>query len=143
MKRQTTVGAAIRAGIPAVATSPKRPRLDLATLLWTGGTIALLVAPIRLGSPPVEMSLPYLDKVVHFTLFLGVSALWRSLLAARSVRFPALLALGLGVALGGATELAQLYVPYRDCDLYDFLADAAGSAAGVLLPLPARFTRST
>jgi VanZ family protein len=50
---------------------------------------------------------------------------WR--LSRRAVLGAATLAIGLGVAI----ELAQVLLPYRDCQMSDALADAAGAALGL------------
>lgn len=45
----------------------------------------------------------------------------------------AAVALALAVLLGGAIELVQGPLPYRDMQLADFLVDAAGAALGVVV----------
>ena len=41
--------------------------------------------------------------------------------------------LALAAALGGAVELVQGPLPYRDLQLADFLVDVAGAALGIIL----------
>ncbi len=69
------------------------------------------------------------DKVVHFLIFLGLGAVviwaWRR-------AWPAILACA---AYGALDELHQSFTPGRSVEIGDFVADAAGAAAGALLIL--------
>jgi VanZ family protein len=74
--------------------------------------------------PKIDLS----DKVSHFIAYtaIGVSGLigWRT--AAMRI------AVG-GILLGGAIEIAQMFVPGRSAELLDFVVDAIGIAVGLLL----------
>ncbi|MDA3927962.1 MAG: VanZ family protein [Prolixibacteraceae bacterium] len=72
----------------------------------------------------------YIDKVVHFIVFLLLSiniaykfqnseALMRALFAA--------------IILGYLTEIAQQFIPGRNMDIYDGLADTLGIIAGYFI----------
>lgn len=72
----------------------------------------------------------YVDKVVHFGIFLGFALLfyvdrhWR-------VAWTFLIS----VAFAGGIELVQSTLPYRGGDWLDFAAGSAGAAAGAALAL--------
>jgi|SoiMethySBSTD1v2_1073268.scaffolds.fasta_scaffold2759247_1 VanZ family protein len=87
--------------------------------------------------PISEESLPPVggDKVLHFGAYLGLSLLlataWQlagGVLTRRHLAF-AWIAV---IAYGAFDEVTQILVG-RDCDIKDWLADAAGAAAGLLL----------
>jgi VanZ family protein len=78
--------------------------------------------------PPVEFH--FADKFYHLLEYGGLG-----FLLARAIRatlrvgvplFAALMAAGLGGVLGLADELHQLYVPGRQCDMFDLMADVVG-----------------
>lgn len=110
--------------------------------LW--GPVVLYMALIFVLSsipqpPDVPGSgLPYFDKYVHVALYAGLSLLF---IRARSGGWShsitlgaALLAVLFSIAYGASDELHQYFVPPRQMDLLDLLADALGAAlaAGVL-----------
>ena len=72
----------------------------------------------------------YLDKVVHFGVFLIFAVLFHLVRTpgARSV-------LVVTVVFAAAIEVLQGLVPYRDGDWYDLAAGAAGGCAGAALIL--------
>jgi VanZ family protein len=69
------------------------------------------------------------DKVVHLAVFATLAIGLRALLPAWSFFLIALLSL----AIGGADELHQFFVPTRQPGLDDWLADAVGTLCGLLL----------
>ena len=77
------------------------------------------------------------DKVLHGTeYFILVLIALRTFGKAKTcfLREQAVwLALAYASLFGILTELAQLYVPGRACDFYDWLADFGGASAGLLL----------
>lgn len=101
---------------------------------WTVLILALCLMPANwLGLAVVEQGyfripIPSPDKLVHFTLFAGFSALW---IAAGWPRRAAGLVVTAGLALAVFTELAQnLPAVGRDGNLLDTLADTLGVLGG-------------
>ncbi|MFO0583586.1 MAG: VanZ family protein [Anaeromyxobacter sp.] len=118
---------------PAVP-GPAATRLAAAAALAWAATIAW--ASHRANPVP---SLPAWllehDKVIHAGLFGLLAFLLRLALAARAgtARRAWLAAWGLAVAWGVLDELHQSFIPGRDADVKDALADAAGAALGAWL----------
>lgn len=77
---------------------------------------------------PVDLDLG-LDKVAHF----GAYAVLGAFLARGQVasRLPVALVFALGLAYAASDEWHQSFVPGRSSDAGDWLADAAGVAAGL------------
>jgi VanZ family protein len=99
--------------------------------------LAFLVSLAVLFAPPsdVPSSPPGVDKVVHLTLFLGLSLTGRWAGIGRPV------VAGLYLAYAALTEVVQgLDVVGRDASVADWFADAVGVLAG--LALWASLTRS-
>lgn len=73
------------------------------------------------------------DKLLHAGAYAGLGFLVRLALSGTRLRGPAALVLALAVAsLYGITdELHQHFVPNRQCDPLDWLADTAGALVGV------------
>lgn len=91
-----------------------------------GWTLLVLLALLPPGGDD-PLPFPHADKVVHAVLFGGLGLLWTGVLGR------ARLVLGLGLAFGVATEVAQALLPFgRRGDLVDLAADAAGLALGIL-----------
>jgi VanZ family protein len=100
----------------------KRTTVLLATV-WTVAILVLCLIPGR-ELPKVDLW-QHTDKLVHFTLFLGLQTLWQGAYPQR--RTPILLLL---VAYGLLIEVVQHYcVTGRSFDLYDWLADSLGALA--------------
>lgn len=98
---------------------------------------AALVASLVLFLVPASgtapgFPLPHADKLVHAAVFAALGGL-----AARAWPERGRLMLLVLLALyGGFVELAQGLVPGRAPDAWDWLADALGAAAGILLARP-------
>jgi len=87
--------------------------------------------------PDIAPHWPYFDKVLHFTAYALLGALFlrafkttrikhhRKLIFALSVLFSSL--------YGISDEIHQSFVPYRTADVMDAMADMLGSIAGVYL----------
>jgi VanZ family protein len=106
-------------------------RAILFASLWT---LLILVACIIPGREVPDVSIPFIDKWVHFVLFGGFSFLW---LCSR-VRPLALTGVAVFLAvvlLGYLVELIQGsgITSGRSYDVYDVYADAVGGLIGVLL----------
>jgi VanZ family protein len=97
---------------------------------------------------PHRQAIPF-DKVAHFSEYTTLGfVLAGSLRRQAGARLPLLLLLLAAAALGalyGATdEFHQRFVPGRDPDIHDWLADLTGSTIGALLSaalLPSRLLR--
>lgn len=98
-------------------------RLRFAPALLQASLIFALSARPAGDYPQVE--LPGLDKAVHFGLYapLGAALQW-------ALGGPAAWAAGLGAAYGVSDEVHQAFVPTREPDVFDVVADALGAAAG-------------
>jgi VanZ family protein len=95
-------------------------------------------ASLKPPGPDFEMK----DKLAHATeycvlgllLFTGIG--W-TVSRSRGITFLFLFAVG--VSIGAFDELLQSYVPGREMDVWDWVADAVGVATGVGLCVAARF----
>ncbi len=104
--------------------------------------LAYLLAVLLVMLVPVDGSLPlhsvaWVDKGVHFALFVGVAVLghW-------NVPRPVVV-LVFATAFAAGIELLQATLPYRTMDTWDLVAGALGAAAGLgLVFVKARGTRS-
>jgi VanZ family protein len=77
------------------------------------------------------------DKVQHLIAYLTLAAaagLWVSPAMWRARRFLAIFLVTLAAALYGAVdEIHQSFTPGRDCNLWDWIADALGALLGAAL----------
>lgn len=74
----------------------------------------------------------YFDKVVHIGLFAILIFLWRSAFDSQLVKYNLILLLS-ALFYGLAVEFIQRYfVPNRDFDLYDVVADMIGAIIGLV-----------
>lgn len=89
--------------------------------------LALFLLPVPAGS--LEETI-HIDKVVHFSVFLGFA-----LLLHRDRVSGAVLALLASFAFAAAIEVLQLLLPYREGDWSDLAAGAAGGSIGAALVL--------
>ncbi len=88
-------------------------------------------------SPEEVPQLPYIDKVLHFAAYALLSALFfrafKTLPIKDNIRLITILAITLSSLYGISDEIHQHYVPYRDADIMDALADIIGSIFGVYI----------
>ncbi len=96
-------------------------RLGFALCVLTVTVLSLLPQAVM---PKVEIS----DKLSHFIAYTAIATL--GLLGYRAVAMR--IALGV-IALGGAIEIVQTFVPGRSAEMLDFVVDIGGVAAGLLL----------
>lgn len=75
------------------------------------------------------------DKVVHMILFGGVTFLMNASLRVKGVpsRSAAIIGFIAGAAYAGLAEIIQLFVPGRDCSLYDFYAGVIGAVLALII----------
>ena len=86
-------------------------------------------------SPQSIPRLPYIDKVLHLGGYAVLGALFlralRTLPFKNRLRLVMFLSILLSSLYGISDEIHQHYVPYRNADVMDALADAVGSVLGV------------
>lgn len=79
------------------------------------------------GSTPTSpFSFPGDDKVVHAALYAVLGALLRVALGRTGP------AIALAAAYGVTDEVHQAFVPGRDADVFDWIADVVGAVVGAL-----------
>lgn len=92
--------------------------------------VAVILLLFGFGSTPASGGLvatPW-DKVVHLGVFASLAISLRIAMPRQSIALIAILTL----CIGAADELHQIFVPNRQPDLDDWLADLAGTAVGLL-----------
>ncbi len=87
-------------------------------------------------SYPIEIEVPFFDKWIHFVEFgvlgfLVAFGYFKSLKS--SLRMKGTFTFASGVLLGILDEIHQYFVPGRNSDVLDALADALGIALGLFL----------
>ena len=103
--------------------------------LFALGYAALILYLSSRSSLPVALpSFHSADKVAHLLEYSGLGLLVAWTLGSYGLpRSKALLLAGIACSLYGASdELHQLFVPGRECDLVDWLADTTGGACGAV-----------
>jgi VanZ family protein len=105
----------------------------LLLIIWTLILLGLLLSPIRPGLVPEFGGFQHWDKVAHFVLFVitgFISIYGAGFFSRLGARILFGLVFGLVLALG--TEIGQYFMPSRDPEFYDLLADLAGLFLGLL-----------
>jgi VanZ family protein len=103
---------------------------------WTLLVILLLSLPGSMLPNESHFAIPQFDKLVHVSLFGGLVLLWNLYLSSRSLSTLLLLKwffliFLLANALGVGMEFAQKYwIPFRDFDTEDIIADMIGTGLG-------------
>jgi len=119
--------------VPAMNTPlrprPRRSPIRLLAWIATAAVALLLVVPLpaaaTAGAPAGS------DKTVHVVLFGALAVVWRRALSGPAIWLG--LAVFAGVTLyGGGLELVQSFLPYRSCELADFIADGVGAAVALV-----------
>ncbi len=109
--------------------------------LWTIIIFILLALPGNMLPNENHLAISNLDKYVHITLFGTFVYLWTFYYASGKTEYPlkkSFLILIIACLYGTAMEFVQKYfIPNRDYDIYDILADVMGAIAGFLI---VRFT---
>jgi VanZ family protein len=105
----------------------------VATLVWAGIIFVSGVAPTAGMVHAISEGHDTLTTTAaHFAVYAVLGFLLVPALGGWSIDFHRIaLTLVLAAALGGAIELIQAPLPYRDAQLADFLVDVAGAAAGL------------
>ena len=88
-------------------------------------------------SPDITPRWPYFDKVLHFTAYALLGALFLRAFNTSQIKHQLKLIFTLSVLFsslyGISDEIHQSFVPYRTADVMDTLADILGSAFGVYI----------
>jgi VanZ family protein len=110
-------------------------------IFWSAIIIILLSIPgSDLPNEASFLNIPHFDKWVHFGIFMLFVVLWCWAVSLKKPQTKILKKFLLitiaGIALGYLLELVQKYfVPNRDYDLWDVLADSIGAISGLLISL--------
>ena len=88
-------------------------------------------------SPETTPDLPYFDKLLHFSAYAVLGAMFSRAFKTTQFKNNTTLLLILSILAsslyGISDELHQCFVPCRDADIMDALADIVGSICGVYL----------
>jgi VanZ family protein len=86
-------------------------------------------------TPDITPHWPFFDKVLHFTAYALLGALFLRAFKTTRIKHNLKLIIMLSILLsslyGISDEIHQSFVPYRTADVMDALADIIGSAFGV------------
>ena len=116
----------------------------LLPVAWTLFTIILLCLPGSAFPDENDFNLggiDQVDKIVHALLFGGIVLFWgffwrKQIYNATLWRKRVLIVMLVSIAIGIAMEYVQLYfIPSRDFDGYDIIADAGGAVVVALILL--------
>ena len=112
---------------------------DRAALLSWAAVLAWMTMIFTLSATPGQdlpsVGIPYADKFAHCSLYLVTGFLLMSSVS-RTLRKSGLakiiiLVIIIASLYGVLDELHQVFVPGRDCDVFDFIADFIGANLGV------------
>lgn len=89
--------------------------------------IGILIAVLMPGSDVPKVTIPYLDKVVHFTMFGVLTVCYYWDYHRTYCKLPLFLKTSIQLVLFGAlTEVLQSFTADRSCDMKDLVADLLG-----------------
>ena len=114
-------------------------KLHIFFYYWFPILIYCLLIFIQSSYPSIKSvpELPYIDKVLHFFAYALLGALFLRALKTTRIKNKLKLVLILSVLLsslyGISDEIHQYFVPYRDADLMDVLANMLGGIMGVYI----------
>lgn len=104
---------------------------NLLTIIWSIIIIILCCIPGKEFPEASIFEIPHLDKIVHFILYFILSIIGVKGVS-KQTKFPFLYVLLYGVMLGITIEIVQNYfIPFRDGNLFDALANILGSGVGL------------
>lgn len=85
--------------------------------------------------PGKPLPFPFADKIIHFGIYLplGVAAGFAFIRKKEEAKKRVLSAMGLLLFAGVCDEIHQYFVPLRRAEVFDVLADFAGSLTGFLI----------
>ncbi|MDR0623262.1 MAG: VanZ family protein [Treponema sp.] len=103
------------------------PAVFAAALIW------ILSSQSILPKPKGILGFDKLQHLLAFAVLSGAAGLWISREKWKSRgRFFLLLIAAIGSAYGIVDEVHQFFVPGRDCNVWDWIADTLGAFAGAL-----------
>ena len=106
---------------------------------WFPIVIYCLLIFIQSSYPAIKNApeLPYIDKVLHCVAYALLGALFlRAFKTSRiknNVKLMLILSVLLSSLYGVSDEIHQYFVPYRDAEIMDVLADTLGGIMGVYI----------
>ncbi|MCF0195919.1 MAG: VanZ family protein [Bacteroidaceae bacterium] len=109
----------------------KLPQLKHYPLSYATGCIVVLLSVMPFNEMPDLADVPLADKWTHMVMYGGLSFiawtehLWRH--KTLDIQRAAIFAYIAPVVLGGLMELVQATLPYRSCDVWDFVANTIGA----------------
>lgn len=114
-------------------------RLKRFALHWLPLILYCLLIYIQSANPSPEQipSFPFVDKLLHFTAY-GIMGIlfyraYLTLQLKENERMLMLLSVVSATLYGISDEFHQSFVPFRDAEIADIIADLIGSACGVWL----------
>jgi VanZ family protein len=114
-------------------------RLHKFLIYWFPIILYCLLIFIQSSYPSIKSvpELPYSDKVLHFFAYALLGALFLRAFKTSRIKNKVTLIVTLSILLsslyGISDEIHQHFVPYRDADLVDVLADMLGAVMGVCI----------
>jgi VanZ family protein len=115
------------------------PRLKQYTFHWLPLVVYCAMVFIQSAFPAPEKlpSFFLMDKMIHFALYAVMGILfyraYKTLPLAYRYQILMLLSFTSASLYGISDEIHQHFVPYREADFFDVVADAIGAACGVYL----------
>jgi len=109
------------------------------TIIWALFILFICLIPGSNIPKLNSIDIPYLDKMIHFGMYLIlsillVSTIRRSSFFDKNPKLSYMLVVLLAILYGGAIELLQdIEVFARDSDYLDFIANAAGVISGLFI----------
>lgn len=102
-------------------------------IAWTIIVLILLTLPGSMLPQEKAFAIPNFDKLVHMGLFGGFVLLWSIYFNKKVTNPKKLLVIFFRIFIiaslyGATTEFIQKYIPSRDFDIADILADVVGAA---------------
>jgi VanZ family protein len=116
----------------------------LPALLWTLFILILLCLPGKMLPDEQQFKIPQLDKYVHIILFGCFVFFWGFYYGSKqeedkNLNRKFLIIFIIACLFGIAMEYVQKYfIPNRDFDVYDIMADAVGAGGGLLVILKSK-----
>ena len=93
-------------------------------IIFVGVAFFLFLTPVS-----VKTDIPYLDKLVHFTIYF-LLAWWFVEIFSPSKKIPIFISF---FAMGVIIEILQYFVPGRSFDLWDIAANTLGNMMAIVL----------
>ncbi|HUJ78734.1 MAG TPA: VanZ family protein [Nitrospiria bacterium] len=108
-----------------------------AWIAWLGYAGVIFYLSSRQFGPILAGLPPNTDKLIHMVEYAGFGAITYHAVStagwAPHRRWRLILVIMIGIAYGASDEFHQMFVPTRDSDVRDVMADAVGTAIGAWL----------